>query len=105
MKSHITAFDTRTYFYRVDFKGVYSSLDRVTMSNKVKVTILDDLEAWLTTPELQIVAKLLLGMRSEKDLADIKNILLNYKEFLDLKILRQPEKEFCVVEILDQLLD
>jgi len=88
-KSHITAFDTQTYFYRVDFKGVYSSLDRVTMSNKVKITILDDLDVWLTTPELQITAKLLPGMRSEKDITDVKNILLNYKESLDLKVLKQ----------------
>ncbi|MGC9778426.1 MAG: hypothetical protein HZR80_04230 [Candidatus Heimdallarchaeota archaeon] len=104
-KSHITAFDTRTYFYRVDFKGIYSSLDRETMTNKVKVTILDDLDVWLTTPELQIIAKLQPGMRSEKDITDIKNILLNYKENLDLKVLKQLSKDFKIAEILEQLLD
>jgi hypothetical protein len=51
-KSHITAFDTQTYFYRIDIKGVYNSLDRITMNSKVQVTILDDLNIWITTPEL-----------------------------------------------------
>lgn len=74
-RSHVTAFDTRTYFYRIDFKGVYTPLDKETMATKQHVTLLDNLTAWLTCPEMQIIAKLLLGMRSETDLLDINNSL------------------------------
>ena len=104
-KSHVTAFDTKTYFYRVDFKGIYSTLDRMTMANKVKVRVLDKYDIWITTPELQIVAKLLPGMRSDKDFSDIKYIFLNYKEKIDLTVLEQLAKEFNVVDILTQFLD
>ncbi|MGC9779558.1 MAG: hypothetical protein HZR80_09985 [Candidatus Heimdallarchaeota archaeon] len=103
-KSHITAFDTRTYFYRIDFKGIYSLLDKETMNTKVQVTILDDLNIWLTPPELQIIAKLLPGMSSEKDILDIKNILLNYKENLDVKLLENFAKKFNVEKELNRLL-
>jgi len=103
-KSHITAFDTHTYFYRVDFKGIYTSLDKETMNAKRQVTILDDLIIWITTPELQIIAKLLPGMRSEKDIQDVKNILLSYKENLDLVLLTDLSKEYNVEQELKRLL-
>jgi acylphosphatase len=102
-KSHITAFDTRNYFYRVDFKGVYTSIDRKTMDNKVKVNLLDNIEGWLTKPELQIVAKLQPGMGSEKDINDIKNILLNYRELIDMKLLEEVAREYQVWEDLEPL--
>lgn len=95
-KSHITAFDTETYFYRIDFKGVYSSLDAETLRSKVQSTILDDLVIWLTPPELQIIAKLLPGMGSEKDILDIKNILVSYKESLDLQLIDELSNKFDV---------
>ena len=104
-KSHITAFDTHTYFYRVDFKGIYSSLDKLTMANKIKTRVLDDLDIWITTPELQIIAKLLPGMRSDKDLSDIRYIFLNYKENIDFSVLERLAKEFNVVDALAQFLD
>ena len=103
-KVHITAFDTRTYFYRIDFKGIYSLLDKETMNTKVLVTILDDLDVWLTPPELQIIAKLLPGMSSEKDILDVKNILLNYKENLNVKLLDKLAQKFNVEKNLDRLL-
>lgn len=103
-KSHITAFDTRTYFYRIDFKGIYSLLDIETMNTKVQVTILDDLSVWLTPPELQIVAKLLPGMSSEKDILDVKNILLNYRENLDTKMLKKLAQKFNVEKELKPFL-
>ena len=103
-RGHITAFDTRTYFYRIDFKGIYSLLDKETMENKVEVTIFDDLKVWLTTPELQIVAKLFPGMKSEKDILDIKNILLNYREHLDYELLEKLAQKYDVEEELDHLL-
>ncbi len=102
-KSHITAFDTQTYFYRIDFKGIYSSLDRETMNTKVQVTILDDLIIWITPPELQIIAKLLPGMRSEKDILDVKNILLTYKENLDDKLLVDLSRKYNVETELKRL--
>lgn len=103
-KSHITAFDTRNYFYRVDFMGVYTSLDRKIMDNKVKVNLLDNIEGWLTKPELQIVAKLQPGMGSEKDINDIKNILLNYRELIDMKLLEEVTREYQVWEDLEPLI-
>jgi len=102
-KNHITAFDTETYFYRIDFKGIYSSLDAETMKSKVQSTILDDLVIWLTPPELQIIAKLLPGMSSEKDILDIKNILVSYKESLDLLLLTKLSQRFNVEKELKRI--
>lgn len=103
-KSHITAFDTDTYFYRIDFKGITSSLDTETMKTKVQSTILDDLVIWMTPPELQVIAKLLPGMRSEKDILDVKNILLSYKENLDMTLLTTLSQRFNVEKELKRVL-
>ncbi|MHA1879368.1 MAG: hypothetical protein ACTSYG_03140 [Candidatus Heimdallarchaeota archaeon] len=102
-RSHVTAFDTRTYFYRIDFKGVYTPLDKETMATKQHVTLLDNLAAWLTCPEMQIIAKLLPGMRSETDLLDIKNILLTLQDELDREILFQLARKFNVEQELTAL--
>ena len=102
-RSHVTAFDTRTYFYRIDFKGVYTPLDKETMATKQHVTLLDNLAAWLTCPEMQIIAKLMPGMRSETDLLDIKNILLTLQDELDREILFQLARKFNVEQELTAL--
>ncbi len=74
------------------------------MNTKVQVTILDDLSVWLTPPELQIVAKLLPEMSSEKDILDVKNILLNYRENLDTKMLKKLAQKFNVEKELKPFL-
>ncbi|MFW9922898.1 MAG: hypothetical protein ACFFDW_06365 [Candidatus Thorarchaeota archaeon] len=102
-KSHITAFDTETYFYRIHFKGVCTAIDRETMEQKIQKIILNDLMVCLTPPELQIIAKLLPGMNSEKDILDIKNILISYKKDLNQLLLVELSQRFGVKQKLEEI--
>lgn len=103
-RGHITAFDEKTYFYRIDFKGVYTDLDKETMRKKRRVKLFDELEVWLTTPEIQIVAKLLPGMRTEKDILDVKNILQNYQQDLNWEYLNKIAKQYKIKKILETIM-
>ncbi len=85
--------------YRIDLKGVYSSLDKASISKRKKVKIFGE-KAWIERAEDVIVAKLVYG--SEQDLNDAKAILLNQK--LNKKYLFKRAKEENVFKKLKQLM-
>lgn len=82
--------------YRIDLKGVYSSLDEASLRRRKTVKIFGE-KAWVEGVEDIIVAKLVYG--SQQDLEDVKAILLRQKR-LDKKYLRRRAKEEKVLKKL-----
>jgi hypothetical protein len=86
--------------YRIDLKGVYSTLDKASLLNRKKVKLLGK-SVWIESPEDVIITKLVYG--SEQDLNDAKAIILNQKK-LNLSYLSKRAKEEKVVKKLKKLM-
>ena len=99
-KSHVTIFDDESS-YRLDIKGVYDELDKLTFSRRKKVNF-RDLVLFVNTPEDSILAKLVYG--SQQDLNDAKTMLLRQKGKLDMGYLKKEAKHFHVSGALSVLL-
>ena len=98
-KTHVSIF-LKNSPYRIDLKGVYSSLDKASISKRRKIKIFGE-ETWIESPEDVIVAKLVYG--SEQDLNDAKAIILNQK--LNKRYLFKRAKEENVFKKLKQLME
>ncbi len=82
-KSHFSVFD-RNSEYWLDVKGVYAERDEVTLKRRSKVR-LGGLQVFLASPEDTILSKLEFG--SERDINDIKGIILRQGKRLDERYL------------------
>ncbi|MBI4451604.1 hypothetical protein HY642_06535 [Candidatus Woesearchaeota archaeon] len=99
-KSHVTVFDEESV-YRLDVKGVYDELDRITFARRTKVHF-RDFDLWVNTPEDSILAKLVYG--SPQDLDDAKTMLLRQEGKLDLAYLKTQAQRFKVLQSLTVLM-
>lgn len=82
-KSHFSVFD-RNSEYWLDIKGVYGERDEMALKRRRKVK-LGGTFIFLASPEDAILSKLEFG--SERDLSDIKGIILRQGKKLDEKYL------------------
>ncbi len=98
-KSHVTIFDNESV-YRLNIKGIYDELDKITFSRRKKVKF-RNLNIWVNTPEDSILAKLVYG--SPQDLNDAKSIFLRQKEGIDINYLKKQAKYFKVIDLLNSL--
>jgi ribosomal protein S8 len=98
-KTHITIFHKKSPF-RIDLKGLYSSLDEASLKRRRRVKIFGK-KAWIESPEDLIIAKLVYG--SEQDLEDVKAVLLRQKR-LELKYLMKRAEEEKVSKRLKKIL-
>lgn len=98
-KQHITIFLKNSPF-RVDLKGIYSSLDEASLKRRRKVKIFEK-NAWVESPEDLIVAKLVYG--STQDLEDVRAILLRQKK-LNWRYLKKRAREEKVFKKLEKIL-
>ena len=98
-RSHVTIFDIDST-YRIDIKGVYSELDKITFSRRKKIKF-RDFEMWVNTAEDAILAKLVYG--GYQDINDVKSIILRRGKKIDFDYLKKQAKHFGVLELLESL--
>lgn len=99
-KSHFTIFDNKSTL-RLDIKGIYTELDRVSFKRRKKFKI-GTHSIYINTPEDCIVAKLIFG--SEKDISDAESIILRQSK-LDYSYLEKMAKKFKVEKKLKKLME
>jgi hypothetical protein len=97
-KTHVTIF-LKNSPYRLDLRGIYSSLDEASIKKRKRVRIFGT-PAWIERPEDVVIAKIVYG--SETDLQDAKAIILNQK--LNMKYLFKRAKEEKIIRKLKKLL-
>jgi precorrin-6B methylase 1 len=97
-KTHATIF-LKDSPYRIDLKGVYSSLDVASISKRRRVKLFG-IPTWIERPEDVAIAKIVYG--SETDLNDAKAILLRQK--LDKKYLFERAKDEKITDKLKKLI-
>jgi len=89
---------------RLDLKQIRTQVDYSTYNLRRKVDLFDSgLDFWISSPESLIVVKLLPGFQSEKDLDDVRGILLRSSDSLDWKLLEELSITFGSNELLDKI--
>ncbi|NHK31156.1 MAG: hypothetical protein FK730_07375 [Asgard group archaeon] len=103
-QSHITVFDLKNPLLRLDLKQIKSKVDYSTYNLRKKIDLFDSgFDFWISSAESLIVVKLSPGFQSEKDLGDVKSILLRSADSLDWKLLEVLSIEFGSKELLDKI--
>ncbi|MFX0066461.1 MAG: DUF6036 family nucleotidyltransferase [Candidatus Hermodarchaeota archaeon] len=100
-RSHCSIF-LKDFPYRIDLKGIYSSLDERSMQNRIKEIILNE-TVFVEKPEDLIIEKLVYG--SQLDLEDVKAIILRQGDKLDLEYVRYFAVKEQVEDELNQILE
>lgn len=98
-KTHATVF-LKNSPYRLDLKGVYSSLDEASIKKRRRARLFG-VPAWIERAEDVVVAKIAYG--SETDLEDAKAVLLNQE--LDMEYLFKRAREERIIRKLKKLLE
>ena len=102
--SHITVFDLKSPLLRLDLKQIRTKLDYSTYHLRKKVDLFGSgKDFWISSPESLIVVKLLPGFQSEKDLDDVRGILLRSSDLLDWKLLEELSSTFGSKDLLDKI--
>ncbi|MBD3192948.1 MAG: hypothetical protein GF308_20080 [Candidatus Heimdallarchaeota archaeon] len=102
--SHITVFDLKNPLLRLDLKQIRTELDYSTYNLRKKVDLFDSgKDFWISSPESLIIVKLQPGFQSEKDLDDIRGILLRSADKLDWDLLEELATTFGVEKILNRI--
>lgn len=83
---HVSAFDTKTWLFRLDIKKIEGPLDLSTYKNKRLVTLFGE-EVFISSPESLIAVKISPGYQSSTDLEDI--LYLIETQELDVDLLRK----------------
>ncbi|MHA1213594.1 MAG: DUF6036 family nucleotidyltransferase [Candidatus Heimdallarchaeota archaeon] len=88
--SHITVFDLKNPILRLDLKQIRTRLDYSTYDLRREVDLFGSGKTfWISSPESLIAVKLLPGFRSEKDLDDVRGILLRSSNIIDWSLLEK----------------
>ncbi len=102
--SHITVFDLKSPLLRLDLKQIRTKLDCSTFNLRKKVDLFGSgIDFWISSPESLIVVKLLPGFQSEKDLEDVRGILLRSSETLDWSLLEELSMTFGTNKMLKKI--
>ncbi|NHJ06231.1 MAG: hypothetical protein EAX90_15490 [Candidatus Heimdallarchaeota archaeon] len=102
--SHITVFDLKSPLLRLDLKQIRTQIDFSTYKLRKKIDLFNSgLDFWISSPESLIIVKLMPGFQSEKDLDDVRSILLRSSEILDWKLLDELSTNFGSKELLDKI--
>ena len=102
--SHITVFDLKSPLLRLDLKQIRTKVDYSTYNLRKKVDLFaSGVNFWISSPESLIIVKLQPGFQSEKDLDDVRSILLRSAENLDWKLLEELSISFGSKELLDKI--
>lgn len=99
-KRRFSVFDTKSPF-RVDVKGVYTSLESKALENRRKAKLLD-LDVWVASPEDTVITKLVYG--APQDIEDAISVIINVKDKLNFEYLNQQAKQEKVHKQLKELL-
>jgi len=99
-KSHFSIFDNASPM-RIDAKGIYGNLDRITFLNRKEVEVFG-IKAWLETPEDLILAKLVYG--SQQDIEDVVAVLINMRDQIDLEYLERRAMKENVSNMLRKII-
>lgn len=100
--SHATILTTDSPLYRVDLKGIYSSLDRETVEKAQKVRFKEQ-NISFGSPETLIAHKLYYG--SDRDLEDALVVFIAQERSLDLNYLVLLSSKLGVGKKLERLLE
>ncbi|HUT79779.1 MAG TPA: DUF6036 family nucleotidyltransferase [Candidatus Bathyarchaeia archaeon] len=104
--SHITVFDLKSPLLRLDLKQIRTKLDYSTYNLRKKVDLFGSgKDFWISSPESLIVVKLLPGFQSEKDLEDVRGILLRSADTLDWTLLEELSTTFGTEKLLKKIKD
>ena len=102
--SHITVFDLKSPLLRLDLKQIRTKLDYSTYNLRKKVDLFGSgKDFWISSPESLIVVKLLPGFQSEKDLEDVRGILLRSSDILDWSLLEKLSVTFGTEKLLKKI--
>lgn len=102
--SHITVFDMKSPLLRLDLKQIRTKLDYSTYNLRKKVDLFGSgIDFWISSAESLIIVKLLPGFQSEKDIEDVKGILLRSSESLDWFILKELSQIYDVDKLLEKI--
>ncbi len=102
--SHITVFDLKSPLLRLYLKQIRTKLDYSTYNLRKKVDLFgSDKDFWISSPESLIVVKLLPGFQSEKDLEDVRGILLRSSDILDWSLLEDLSVTFGTEKLLKKI--
>ena len=98
-KSHFTIEDKETMF-RLDIKGVYTEIDKITLKNRVKVDF-EGMSIYVASPEDTIAGKLYFGR--ERDFEDALSVYVRRYEEIDMEYLERICERLNLVESLERL--
>ncbi len=102
--SHITVFDLKNPMLRLDLKQIRTELDYSTYNLRIEIDLFETGKTfWISAPESLIVVKLLPGFQSEKDLDDVRSILLRSSDSLNWSLLEELSITFGTEKILDKI--
>lgn len=102
--SHITVFDLKNPLLRLDLKQIRTELDYSTYNLRKKIDLFGSgKNFWISSPESLIVVKLQPGFQSEKDLDDVRGILLRSADKLDWGLLEGLATTFGVEKVLNRI--
>lgn len=80
---HISAFDEKTWIYRLDLKIVETPIDRITIKHR-RETEIYGVDTFIACPETMIAIKISDGYQSDNDIEDILSIIEFNKIDIDL---------------------
>ena len=101
-QSHATILSTGPTLYRIDLKGIYSSLDREAIETSKKVSIKEQ-KIRFGSPENLIAHKLHFG--SDRDLEDALVVFIAQEKLLDLDYLISLCSKLGVGKKLERLIE
>jgi hypothetical protein len=103
-QSHITVFDLKNPLLRLDLKQIRTKMDYSTFKQRKKVDLFGSgKDFWISSAESLIIVKLSSGFQSEKDLDDVRGILLRSSAILDWDLLEKLSETFESKKLLDKI--
>jgi len=100
-KVHSTIFHKNYPILHADIKGVYDELDGEVMKGRIRSRIFDT-DAWVESPEDNIIAKIVYG--SQQDFEDALSVLIVQEGKLNERLLLEKAKKFNVLDKLKSLM-
>lgn len=83
---HISAFDEKSWLYRLDLKIIQNKIDKITLEN-IRYANIYNMKTPIACPETMIAIKISDGYQSDNDLEDIISIIENNEIDTDLLLM------------------